>query len=209
MLGEHEGSPFAFAESRRPDGRAASASRSAEGQFSFSASGSSPQGEEQSLLACKLLVDRFNSLGGDWDAPSSLDGNLVDCQAKHRSDPGRVLQVQVVRAIMDQGFWRTLNTQGATQQSDVEASALASALEKTIKTKATRIATSALAGLTLVLDATLVPVVAFDHVIEEFLRQHGVWAGSLGFEAVWVVGPLPDLVHRLDRSSSDNIPDAG
>jgi hypothetical protein len=135
-----------------------------------------------------------------------LDGCVVDCEAKDTADPDNVLQVQVVRAITDQNFWRTLNNQGAAQQSGVDALMLAADIENTIKTKAMRIAPGARSGLTLALDATLLPAVAFDHVIQEFRRQHGSLAASLGFTAIWLVDPLDDLVQKLDQTDLGNAP---
>lgn len=202
MLGKRKGKPFTFRESRRLDGRAASADCDDDGSLSFSVSGSSPQGEEQTLEVCKLLVQKLNLDGSAWGEPVSGDG-VVDCEATDINDPSQRLQVQVVRAITDQRLWKQLNTQGAAQESSVDPSSLGSHIENTIKKKAEAIPQSVRKGLTLVLDATLLPGIAFDDVIEEFHTQHSAWASSLGFEGIWLVGPVIELVQRLDQLRSN------
>ena len=199
MLGKREEKTSTFAESRRLDGRAASADRSNDGSFSFSVSGSSPQGEEQSLNACRLLVEKLNSLGATWGEPSLIEMADVDCQAVDTDDHENVLQVQVVQAVTDPRLWRRLNTQGSAQLSATDTSSLAEQIEGAIKHKETKIPANARSDLTLALDATLVPAFAFDHVIEEFRSAYGTWANSLGFAAIWLVGPLDDLVRQLDK----------
>jgi hypothetical protein len=200
MLGKRDGKTFTFGESRRLGGRAASADRSNDGSFSFSVSGSSPQGEEQSLNACRLLVKRLNSLGATWGEPSLIEMADVDCQAVDTDDRENILQVQVVQAVTDSRLWQRLNTQGSAQESAKDASALAEQIEAAIKHKEAKIPANARSDLTLALDATLVPAFAFDHVIEEFRSVYGTWADSLDFAAIWLVGPLDDLVQQLDNS---------
>jgi hypothetical protein len=109
MLGKRKGKALAFRESRRPDGRAASADLDEDGLLSFSVSGSSPQGEELTLIVCKLLVQKLNLDGHTWNEPVSGDG-VVDCQATDENDPSQFLKCQVVRAVSDQKLWKQLNT---------------------------------------------------------------------------------------------------
>jgi hypothetical protein len=136
--------------------------------LSFSILGSSPQGEEQTLKVCKLLVQKLNLDGSTWGEPVPGDG-VVDCEATDVNDPSERLQVQVVRAITSERLWKQLNTQGVAQESSVTPSSLVSHIENTIKKKAAAIPNSVRKG-TLVLDATVLPGVAFDDVTEEFHR---------------------------------------
>jgi hypothetical protein len=53
-------------------------------------------------------------------------------------------------------------------------------------------------AITLALDATRLPGLAFDVVIDQFRADHGSWVTGLGFSAVWLVGPRSSLVWRLD-----------
>ena len=203
MLGKRKGKVFFFCESRRLDGRAASADRGDEGSFSYSVSGTSPQGEEQSLNACNLLVKKLNSQGASWGEPSLVEIADVDCQAFDTTNPDNVLQVQVVRVVTDSRLWQSLNTQGSFQVSAMDLSALTQQIETAIKHKAARIPANARSDLLLLLDATLVPVFAFDDVIEEFCAKYRSLLDSLGFIGIWLVGPLNDLVQELSRNTTD------
>jgi hypothetical protein len=49
-----------------------------------------------------------------------------------------------------------------------------------------------------VLDATETPDLAFTQIVNSFRAYHGMWAKELGFKSIWIVGPVEDLVHRLD-----------
>ena len=200
MQGKREGKTFSFDESRRLDGRAALADRSDGGAFSFSVSGSSPQGEEQTLNVCRLLVKRLNSLGATWGEPSLIELADVDCHAIDTENHENVLCVLVVQAVTDPQLWQKLNTQGFAQVSPTDASALAKQIEAAVKHKEVKIPANARSALTLALDATLVPALAFEHVIEEFHAQYGAWADSLGFADIWLIGPIDDLVQRLDNA---------
>jgi len=192
MLGKREGKPLFFRESRRLDGRSAAADRNDDGSFSYAVSGSSPQGEEQSLNACRLLIKKLNSQGAKWGEPSFVGAGHVDCQAFDITDHENVLQVQVVQAVTDKRLWKRLNAQGSVQVSATDSSAMTQQIEAAIKHKEVIISVNARSDLVLLLDATLVPVLSFDHVIEEFRSQFGTWVDSLGFAAIWLVGPLDD-----------------
>jgi hypothetical protein len=198
MLGKRNGKSFTFRQSRRSDGRAASADCD-DGLLSYSVSGSSPQGEESTLEVCKLLIQKLNLDGSAWDEPVQVKGSDVDCETTDINNPSQRLQIQVVRAIADQELWKYLNTRGTAQESNVDPSILRSYIEKAIKKKEK----SARKGLTLVLDATLLPGIALDEVIEVFRDQRSAWASSLGFEGIWLVGPVNELVQRLDQLRSN------
>jgi len=202
MLGKRKGKSFTFGESQRPDGRASSADYDDDRSMSFSVSGSSPQGEEETLKVCKLLVQKLNLDGNNWCEPV-LGNGVVDCETTDINDPSQSLQFQVIRAISNQSFWKQLNTQGAAQESSVDPSVLASYIENAIKKKTEKLPSSVRNGLILVLDATLLPGITFDVVFEEFHTLYSTWASSLGFEGIWLVGPVIELVQRLDQLNSN------
>ena len=56
---------------------------------------------------------------------------------------------------------------------------------------------SELAEIVLVLDATDSPRYALRAVADAFREQHVKWAAGVGYQAVWLVGPVTELVHRL------------
>jgi hypothetical protein len=200
-LGTRNNKLFAFRESLDLDGRASSADRADDGSLSYSVSGSSPQGEEDTIRACRLLVRRLNSRGDNWSDAVPGEG-VVDCEAAHAGQPQRKLQIQVVRAATDQKFWPQLNIQGFATNPPVDSSTVASEIKQAIEKKANErvIPSSVRPGLTLALDATRLPAFAFHDVVEVFHREYSVWTKSLGFQAVWLVGPVPELVCRLDES---------
>ena len=199
MFAKRDDKSLFFSESSRRDGRSASAELNEDGSLLSSATGSSPQGEESTLDACKILVNKLNSCGANWSDPSLTENGHVDCQAVDAHDHKILLKVQVVRAFLNSNFWQVLNTQGSSKFQAEDGAVLAEKLEETIKHKAERIPANARSSLVLALDATLFPALPFDCVIEEFRSSYGVWADSIGFAAIWLVGPINDLVQRLDK----------
>jgi hypothetical protein len=200
MLGTRDGRTITFRETPR-EGRITAADRHEDGSLGYSLEGSSPQGEEDTLRACRLLVVKLNATGDSWDDPVKGE-DVVDGMASDRRSK-RKLCMQVVHAVIDQDFWRDLNKFGAIAQAKVSSSELATQLRNAIAKKSTdrEIPRSLRTGLALVLDATRLPAHAFDGVIEEFHNQFGAWTASQGFDAVWLVGPQIPLIWRLDKSA--------
>lgn len=189
-----------YTESER-QGRAAAASMGKDGYLSYSLTGSSPQGEEDTLRACQILVSRLNQAGDGWEQPRLLCDGPVDCEAVHREATGRKLSIQVVRANVDPALWRTLNQTGRIEESGFAKEAVVEQIKAAIEAKATdrKLPARARDGLVLALDATRLPVSGFDAVVREFRSNWGDWAHKLGFDAVWLVGPLDSLSWRLDE----------
>jgi len=181
-----------FSESPRADCRACFADCD-NGSLSYGISGSTPQGEEVTLEVCRLLIQKLNSEGRNWDDPVSGNG-VVDCEALDLIDPQKHLQIQVVRANTEKSFWEELNTNGAVQRSDADPSVR---IEESIKKKE-KIRLSDRKGLTLALDATLLPGFAFDDVIREFRKRYSAQAVALGFDEIWLVGPIDKLIQKVD-----------
>jgi hypothetical protein len=208
-LGEHVatvkrtgGKVTGFGESAR-QGRAASADQAADGSLTYSIAGSAPQGEEDTLAACRVLLRRLNDAGARW-------GNLrvgkepADCVADDAERVGVRLEIQVTRAIVSPDLWRDLAQSGTVRRERVAASSLAAELRAAIAKKASNAALTRASRekLVLALDATRLPGLAFDAVIDEFRSRYAAWTARQGFVSVWLVGPQSALTWRLDRGDS-------
>lgn len=201
-LQERGGDAIGFSESER-EGRASSATLRDDGSLDMSIVGSSPQGEEDTLAACRVLKERLNAAGGRWGCV--IPGREpADCVLVDAEDPSITLDVQVVRAIVSEGLWRGLSSSGSVQSSLSPAEA-ATEIQKAIERKARdeKIPGRLRARLVLALDATRLPGLAFDAIVREFRSTHLVTARRYGFAAIWLVGPVPRLVSRLDQQPLD------
>jgi len=148
---------------------------------------------------CRILVDKLNQADTNWDAPTNADGP-ADCQSRNKQSPDQVLHIQVVRAIVNSSLWKRLNLVGKIEETSINKYELAVQMKLAIEAKANnrRIPVQSRRGLILALDATRLPVLCFDVVIEEFRSKWGSWAGILGFDMIWLVGPSSSLTSRLD-----------
>ena len=133
-LGRREGRAIGFRESAR-EGRATSADRNDDGSLSYSILGSSPQGEEDTLAACHVLVRVLNAIGGNWTEPSVLGEGVVDCEAVDRALPSRKLSIQVVRAIANPNLWEKLNRRGIFEELNVTNDQLVAQMKEAIEKK--------------------------------------------------------------------------
>ena len=194
-----EGRTVGFRESQR-DGRAASGDDSGNGCISMTLTGTSPQGEEDTLDACRGLVRALNCMGETWNEP--MEGTAgVDCVATNATiSTSSPLQIQVVRAIIDTRIWQALAATGTLTKSamgvDEAANLLANALLKKLDPK--RVPPKQRTTITLVLDATRLPALAFDSVVKRFRELHGDRLRTAGFRGIWIVGPTESLTKRLD-----------
>ena len=199
-LGKSGGKAIAFRESPR-QGLASAADKHEDGSLSFTMTGRSPQGEDDTLPACRVLVDKLNKdkEGSKWGQPRKGDG-AVDCRAIDERHPEKELTIQVVRAVVDQRLWRRLREVEAIRETAVTKGELVAQLKDAIESKADerRIPKMNRPSLMLALDATRLPAHAFDDVVEGFRLQWGSWAKTLGFGSVWLVGPSVSLTWQLD-----------
>lgn len=197
-LVERAGKAIAFRESPR-QGLASAADKNEDGSLSFELTGRSPQGEDDTLPACRVLVNKLNKDGSTWGQPRKGDG-VVDCRAIDDLHPEKELTIQVVRADVDQHLWWQLRAVGKIRETAVPKGELVAQLKGAIEFKADerRIPKMNRPNLTLALDATRLPAHAFDDVVEGFRLQWGSWAKTLGFGSVWLVGPSVSLTWQLD-----------
>ena len=101
--------------------------------------------------------------------------------------------VQITRSIHDKRIWQDVNLSGTAtfaQSAHDATGQLRAAIDK--KKEMGR------QELILVLDATETPGQVMTQVVENFRRAHSTWTRSLGFKAVWLVGPTAELTFQLD-----------
>jgi hypothetical protein len=197
-VGRKDQKTVGFRESER-NGRVASADQNENGSLSYSIKGTSPQGEKDTLPACKILIQALNEAGENWAQPKESE-DVEDCIATDKTDQRNVLRIQVVRAITDENLWRRLSEKGRLDKSEISKGDLLDQLKSSVEKKADnrKIPASIRPNLLLALDATRLPVLCFEDVIQEYEVRHGSWTRSQGFQSVWLVGPIPSLTWRLD-----------
>lgn len=204
VMGDHfsatttrKGKIIGFSESHGR-GRAASGDAVDCGMIEIVVSGSSPRGEEGALASCERLVGHLNQSGSMWESPIEVVGvQHIDATAQSADGIDRApLTLQVVRALTDRSFWRSLNHHGISTIS-ISVPETADLLKSAIEFKACKIPAEVRSGITLVLDATDVPGLSLDPVVDEFNGRLGDWAECLGFESLWIVGPWREMVRRL------------
>jgi hypothetical protein len=165
-------------------------------------SGPPSVGESNVQRACVVLVEYLRQNGEKWANPRVIarsDSNRetgVDCIVE--GPAGTSLQIQVVRADLSPRLWECLSTVGRLQ-GRYDPGEIAGALRTAIDHKAKRTARAQRETLTLVLDATLIASHAMQPGVENFRRLSHEWAAGLGFSSIWIVGPVAQLVWRLDK----------
>jgi hypothetical protein len=108
--------------------------------------------------------------------------------------------VQITMAIADQSTWSALAQAGEyVHRSTV--GELAESLYQAIQAKA-RGGFRERATLWLALDARLIPVAAWQEVVDEYLSRHQRPCEEFGFADVWVVGPTASWCQSLCASMS-------
>jgi hypothetical protein len=156
--------------------------------------GKSPQGESNSLEVCRILIRRLNENGCGWGEPDRPPGpeEGVDCIA---CSAGGKLKIQVTR-IAGEKTWRDLANSGRFDDAHSILEAV-SELRKAIRRKEL-IPPCQRKDLVLALDAIDTTEYALRPVVESFRNQYRSEVQGLGFQAIWVVGPLETMTLRLD-----------
>ena len=183
-------------------GRAASGDWHASGLVTFQIAGSSPRGEEGALAACQRLIHHINLESNLWEAPTEVVGiqHIDAVSLGVGKNSGSKLTIQVVRALTDPAFWKSLGRNGSASIS-VTVPEAAEYPKDAILFKVDKIPSAVCSSLTLALDATDVPALSFHPVIEAFNQKHGNWVDAQGFASIWVIGPEHEMVSRLDAKA--------
>jgi hypothetical protein len=180
-------------------GRAAHGNADDSGRITVQPSGVPPHGEDGTLNTCARLVDQLNAGHGEsWGSPVEVCGvRHIDAEVTGVGPfDGRKMTVQVVRALTDPSFWQTLGYHGQVTAS-LSLKDAAIVLKKAIETKVSKIPSEIRKSVTLVLDATDVPGLSLDPVVDEFNMRYSEWVEAQGFNGVWVAGPWREMVSRL------------
>jgi hypothetical protein len=154
--------------------------------------GRSPQNEEHTARAARILMERFIN---DGHACGSLrvEGHQdADCDLEF---DGCQRRLQVTRA--EQTLWRPLADEGHVRRND-SIERVAAGIRAAVEKKAQCLTREQQANLTLVLDATFAADAVLERVIAFYCVEQGEWTASLGFDEVWIVGPTSEATYRLD-----------
>jgi hypothetical protein len=163
------------------------------GMVAFGLESSAPQNEDDAEKATRLLCAALESLRSHakFLGPGDRDDDfLIELD-------GAQLGVQVVRAYVEAQFWAGLSRSKHVEDS-VSDSRAAQMLQQAIEHK-TKIPPSQRARMLLLLDATRLPFLVLAKVSEQFRDTYGSWCGSLGFAAIYVMGPNANWCARLDH----------
>jgi hypothetical protein len=182
-----------FSESER-QGVTTSSDQQQDGRVSLLLSGLSPQGEDDSLQVCRILIQAMNRAGASWSQPVMSMERDADCEATDSLTAVR-LEIQVVRAIEDPTLWKALNEHGAIQRT-IEPADFVPLVRNAI-TKKLKYPVAQRARLILALDANRLPAVTTYDVLTQIRIELKDWLPSIGFREIWLVGPLDDLTFRL------------
>jgi hypothetical protein len=182
-----------FAESER-QGVTASADQQPDGRVSLLLSGASPQGEEDTFAACRILIETMNRAGASWSQPV-LGREPADCEANDSRLLLKPLEIQVVRATNDPILWKSLSNSGAIQRLNAPVDFVP--MVRSAVAKKLKYPRDERARLVLALDANRLPDVTIHDVVDHIRTELKDWLSELGFREVWLVGPVCDLTHRL------------
>ena len=169
-----------------------------DGTVSSWITGSPVQGEHCTPSAARVLVQAMNRAGGHWELGDEAAVGIVNCVLRDRVEPRRRLEVQVVRAIVEQDLYSKLKTAKSVIDLNSDPVDIATLLFAAVTKKAHRIPPNVSLGLLLALDATRLSVCTMSSVVEAYARHFGARTRAIGFAQVWLVGPTDTFTHRLD-----------
>jgi predicted RNA-binding Zn-ribbon protein involved in translation (DUF1610 family) len=189
-----DGKPIGFAESGTPEIRRHT-TYSADGKIVLNLEGLAPNNEDDVPEVCQILVTALNGTG--IEASIAGEGiQDVDCRVMIGGDE---LGIQVVRALTTQRFWKELNAVGAVNDLTLTVSDCERSLREAIRLKERKIPPPQRTKLILLLDAYRVPALAIGTVTDRFKKSQAASVRLLGFHSIYVVGPTPLFVSRLDE----------
>jgi hypothetical protein len=193
VLGRDAARKARFVDESRHGGDAHAASDRADGRVAQAVAGRSPRNEEGALEACQRLARAWSCEGGNW-AAERVEDRDVDCLLRCGTAASRPMRAQVTRWASPD-FWRDLGRHRSAG-SIATPEAVAREMLNAVLAKAARSPLRQRGDLVLVLDAIRAPAAALDLVVEA-ARAAGSFRG-IGFQEVWVVGPMDEMVHRID-----------
>lgn len=158
----------------------------------FKTKGPPRQNEVGTLDCCRVLADYLRRDDPAVSEPRLPPGLERGVDAEILTSSG-LLSIQVTRPNVG-ALWHTLSR--ANEVSDKrDSKQLVEELLSAARKKAARLAPT---GIVLALNAMDTAIHVMGPVRHQLLAHRSDFA-MLGFEAVWLVGPVPELVVRLDR----------
>jgi hypothetical protein len=174
------------------DRRVADADLDASGELRDRVEGrASPKGVSE-VRAAWILAQHLNSLGASWQQPTAPIGREEGVDAVSR-DRQQTLKVQVTTA--EDEAWTELASRAEHSRRETSIAGAVAAIKRAIERK-TKFA--GIDEIVLAVDATDSTRYALEGVVNTFRAHHGAWAKTIGYQSIWVVGPDPSLVNRLD-----------
>jgi hypothetical protein len=163
--------------------------------ISYNIKGRSYQGEAGVLDVCKILIEQLNAQGAQWGTLKLSEDRKgkIDCVA---IDQEKELNIQVTRAVQDQELRKSL-AKFAEVTRHITVTQAVEDLRSAVKHKED-IPLVQRANILLALDATETPGHALSTIIKTFRQRYGQEVRKLGFQAIWLVGPLSTLTAQLD-----------
>ena len=183
-----------FAESER-QGITTSSDQQPDGRVSLRLSGYSPQGEEDSFNASRILIEAMNRMGASWSEPTA-GAEPADYEAIDLLQPSLTLEIQVVRAIEDPILWKSLSKNAEVQRAKLPID-LVPMVRVAVTKKVLKYGPAERARLVLALDANRLPDLTLDDPVNHTRTELKDWLAGLGFREIWLVGPIWDLTYRL------------
>ncbi len=149
--------------------------------------------EEDVQQVCDTLREALAQVGDSWDR-FCIQPETSDVDAVAEDGHGGRLQIQVTRVERD--AWREAAQTGRAESIETY-ERRAAAIWNAIAKKSKKIPPKQRAQLVLALDVIRTPDYLRNTVIEAFRAHYGDQAASLGYIAIWLVGPGVDWTHRL------------
>jgi hypothetical protein len=155
----------------------------------------SPKQSSETRTAA-LLLQRLNEDGGSWGPPEEPPGPEIGVDRIARDTAGRTIQIQVTTP--ETKAWAVLAHDPEYKHESPDLSVAVAALRAAIAGKELK----SPRGVVLALDATDSGGFALADVVSAFRKKHGIEVAGIGFDAIWLVGPVIEMVRRLDIDAS-------
>jgi hypothetical protein len=179
------------------DRRVADADLSASGGLDDRIEGRASRKDDSELRVAQTLVEHLNAAGAHWSQVGLRRGQEDGTDAVAR-DGDQALGIQVTTP--ERVAWKQLASASEVRRSDETTNRAVAAIKAAIEGKLLFAGTK---NIVLALDATDSPSYALAGVANAFRAAHGQWAHEAGYAAIWLVGPVSSLVHRLDATVKD------
>lgn len=200
MIGEHfhlrhdnsQKEALGFHETKR-DGISAS-SKIEDDSVLIKITGKSPQNEDDTDLVCdNFLFHLKNNLDESFRKECTKGTKYVDCLITNGDCD---YQIQVVRVITKEKFWKDLAKEGETEQS-LSKREVFEMISDSIQHKINKIPEDERPKLTLLLDSNRVQIFTSPKLLTEFTSSYNKFLKSSLFSEIWIAGYDKTATHQL------------